>query len=153
MSFHEYEIALLALCIWREAAIDGEAGMRAVAHVILNRVNDVEFPNSFWSVICQRNQFSSMTLKGDLMTVRYPAGDDESFAKALQIAEQVYNLDGEDPTGKAIYYRNPDTATSKWYEENVVDNPGMVESARIGHHVFHRRRVGVPSNPELWGEA
>ena len=155
MKFADYEIGLLALCCWREAAIDGSAGMRAVANVVRNRVNHKSFPDTFAGVICQKNQFSAMTFKGDLMTVKWPAATDGSFAQALDIAEDVYaNPASPDSTGGALFYRNPATATSKWYEQNVAQNPQYRITATVGHHVFHGP-APVPDgyDPALWGEA
>ena len=139
MNFVDYVQALLALCIWREAAIDGEPGMSAVAHVILNRANDHDFPNSFAGVICQKNQFSAMTFLGDPMTIRFPSKEDGAFSTALQIASKVYGLESSDPTGGATFYRNPKTATSAWFQKNVAENPGYVLSKTIGHHDFFAR--------------
>lgn len=149
-----YEVSLLALCCWREAAIDGDPGMRAVAHVVRNRVNHKDFPNSFAEVICQKNQFSSMTLKGDAMTVRWPSVNDNAFAWALAIAEQVYyDPSAVDPTHGAIFYRNPQTATSEWYEENIIQSGHYQQTAQIGHHVFHKPIQVADYDTSTWGDA
>ena len=52
-------LELLAVCVMAEAGNQGLDGMRMVCDVILNRVDDSDFPNTIEGVITQRNQFSS----------------------------------------------------------------------------------------------
>lgn len=48
----------LARVAYYEARGEGELGMRLVAEVALNRVNDEKFPSSICAVVKQRGQFS-----------------------------------------------------------------------------------------------
>lgn len=52
-------LELLAICVEAEAGNQGLEGKRLVADVILNRVNDPDFPNSIEDVITQPYHFSS----------------------------------------------------------------------------------------------
>lgn len=51
-------LELLALCIEAEAGNQGLIGKKYVCDVILNRVDDEDFPDSITDVILQKNQFS-----------------------------------------------------------------------------------------------
>ena len=78
-------------------------GQVAVGAVVLNRVEHPSFPNSVSGVIYQSGAFSCLY--------------DGQFEKP--VADSAYRaardaLNGMDPSGGAIYYFNPATATSKW---------------------------------------
>lgn len=94
---------LLARLISAEARGESYTGQVAVGAVVLNRVEHPSFPNSISGVIYQKNAFSCI--------------DDGQFNKP--VADSAYSaardaLNGMDPSGGAIYYFNPSTATSKW---------------------------------------
>lgn len=55
-------LELLALCIEAEAGNQGLIGKKYVCDVILNRVDDEDFPDSITDVILQKNQFSVVLL-------------------------------------------------------------------------------------------
>ena len=63
------EIELIALCVMAEAEGECEYGQRLVIDVILNRVDDLHFPDTIYDVIYQKNQFSGMY--GDRITRCY----------------------------------------------------------------------------------
>ncbi len=92
-------------------AVNGEArgepyeGQVAVAAVILNRVKHSSFPNSISGVIYQPGAFTAVS-DGQ---INVPIAENSTIYKACQDA-----MNGWDPTGGAIYYFNPDTATSSW---------------------------------------
>ena len=92
-------------------AINGEArgepyeGQVAVGAVILNRVRSSSFPNTIAGVIYEPGAFTAVA-DGQ---INVPIAEDSTVYKAAQDA-----LNGWDPTGGAIYYFNPDTATNKW---------------------------------------
>ena len=101
-----------------EARGEPYAGQVAVGAVVLNRIDHPSFPNSLSGVIYQRGAFSCL--------------DDGQFDQP--IADSAYRaareaLAGSDPTGGAIYYFNPATATSKW----IWSRPQMLT---IGSHIF-----------------
>lgn len=52
-------LELLAICVEAEAADQGLEGKRMVADVILNRVDDADWPDSIEGVILQPYQFTS----------------------------------------------------------------------------------------------
>lgn len=101
--FTQSEIALLARIISAESRGEPYEGQVAVGAVILNRIAHPSFPNTLAGVIYQPGAFSCL----DDGQVNEPVS--ESAERAARDA-----LNGWDPTGGAIYYFNPNTATSKW---------------------------------------
>lgn len=112
------DVYLLARLISAEARGEPYIGQVAVGAVVLNRVEHPSFPSSMSGVIYQKGAFSCL--------------DDGQFDQP--IADSAYRaareaLAGADPTGGAIYYFNPATATSKW----IWSRPQMLT---IGSHIF-----------------
>ena len=109
---------LLARLISAEARGEPYSGQVAVGAVVLNRVEHPSFPDTISGVIYQNGAFTCL--------------DDGQFYKP--IAESAYSaardaLNGADPSGGAIYYFNPATATSKW----IWSRPHITT---IGKHRF-----------------
>lgn len=131
-----YLKALLFLTVWREARGEGDEGMRAVAFVIRNRVR--AWKKDWDDVIAGRNQFSSISLKGDSQLIVWPDDDDIKAKQVWLMCERVFDgVDNDDPTNGALYYYNPKTATSGWFVDNIVKNskehPVL---ANVGRHTF-----------------
>ena len=110
--------ALLARLISAEARGEPYVGQVAVGAVVLNRVKHPSFPNTIPGVIYQSGAFSCIA--------------DGQFNQP--VAESAYRaaddaLNGWDPTGGAIYYFNPNTATSAW----IWSRPLILT---IGKHMF-----------------
>lgn len=97
------DLALLARLISAEARGESYTGQVAVGAVVLNRVEHASFPNSISGVIYQSGAFSCLQ-DGQW---NEPVAD-----SAYQAARDA--LAGSDPSGGAIYYFNPSTATSSW---------------------------------------
>ena len=96
-------VELLARVISAEARGEPYSGQVAVGAVILNRVEHPSFPNTIAGVIYQPGAFTCM-VDGQF---NEPVAD-----SAYRAARDALN--GADPSGGAIYYFNPDTATSAW---------------------------------------
>ena len=112
------DTALLARLISAEARGESYEGQVAVGAVVMNRIAHPSFPNTLSGVIYQRGAFSCL--------------DDGQFDQP--VAQSAYQaardaMNGYDPTGGAIYYFNPATATSKW----IWSRPLIVV---IGKHRF-----------------
>lgn len=97
------DVYLLAKVISAEARGEPYSGQVAVGAVILNRVEHPSFPNTIAGVVYEQGAFTCM-VDGQ---IDQPIAD-----SAFQAARDALN--GADPTGGAIYYFNPDTATSAW---------------------------------------
>ena len=98
-------VQLLARAINGEARGEPYEGQVAVGAVIMNRVKSSKFPNTIAGVIYQSGAFTAVS-DGQ---INEPITQESTVLKAAQDA-----LNGWDPTGGAIYYFNPNTATSKW---------------------------------------
>lgn len=99
------DLQLMARAINGEARGEPYEGQVAVGAVILNRVRSSSFPNTIAGVIYEPGAFTAVS-DGQ---IDVPIAEDSTVYKAAQDA-----LNGWDPTGGAIYYFNPDTATNKW---------------------------------------
>lgn len=113
---NDYE--LLARTISAEARGESYLGQVAVGAVILNRIEHPSFPDTLSGVIYQKGAFSCL--------------DDGQFYEP--IADSAYSaardaINGLDPSGGAIYYYNPATATNKWIRSRPV-------ITTIGKHIF-----------------
>ena len=102
-SAQQNEVALLAKVISAEARGEPYAGQVAVGAVILNRVEHPSFPGTIAGVVYQPGAFSCM----DDGQINQPVAD-----SAYRAAQEALN--GSDPSGGAIYYFNPSTATNGW---------------------------------------
>ncbi len=112
------DVNLLARLISAEARGEPYSGQVAVGAVVLNRMEHPSFPSTMSGVIYQKGAFSCL--------------DDGQFNEP--VAESAYRaareaLNGWDPSGGAIYYFNPATATSRW----IWSRPLLVT---IGKHRF-----------------
>lgn len=116
------DLMLMAKLIHAEARGESFEGQVAVGAVILNRLDSPHFPQTIREIIYQKNsrvyQFS-------------PVGDGsinlDPNEKAVQAAVQA--LQGEDPTGGALFFYNPDISRDQWIRTLPVNT-------RIGNHVF-----------------
>lgn len=112
------DIDLLARLISAEARGEPYSGQVAVGAVVLNRIKHPSFPGTLSGVIYQSGAFSCL--------------NDGQFYEP--VAESAYSaardaLNGWDPSGGAIYYFNPATATNIW----IWSRPLIVT---IGKHRF-----------------
>lgn len=114
------DVQLIARAINGEARGEPYEGQVAVGAVILNRVKSSKFPNTIASVIYQSGAFTAVS-DGQ---INVPIASNSTVVKAAQDA-----LNGWDPTGGAIYYFNPNTATNKW----IWSRPQI---KTIGNHIF-----------------
>jgi N-acetylmuramoyl-L-alanine amidase len=112
------DIELLARVIHAEARGEHFLGQVAVGAVVLNRLHDPRFPKTIHSVIYQQGAFTAVIDKQIHLT------PDEEAYRAAESA-----IAGEDPTGGAIYYYNPKTATDRWIKSRPVIKT-------IGNHTF-----------------
>ena len=97
------DLYLLAKVISAESRGEPYSGQVAVGAVILNRIKHPSFPNTLSGVVYQPGAFTCMA-DGQ---INQPIAD-----SAYRAAKDAIN--GSDPSGGAIYYFNPATATSSW---------------------------------------
>lgn len=99
------DVQLIARAINGEARGEPYEGQVAVGAVILNRVKSSKFPNTIAGVIYEPGAFTAVA-DGQ---INVPIEEGSTVVKAARDA-----LNGWDPSGGAIYYFNPSTATNKW---------------------------------------
>ena len=112
------DVYLLARIISAEARGEPYNGQVAVGAVVLNRVRHPSFPDTISGVIYQTDAFTAVS------DGQFDQPIAESAYRAAQDA-----LNGSDPSGGALYYFNPATATSAW----IWSRPMIVT---IGNHRF-----------------
>lgn len=112
----DYE--LLARIISAEARGESYIGQVAVGAVVLNRVEHPSFPDTVSGVVYQSGAFSCL----------YDGQFNEPVAESAYSAARDA-INGLDPSGGAIYYYNPKTATSQW----IFSRPVITT---IGNHRF-----------------
>ena len=112
------EKKLLARLVHAEAKGEPFAGKVAVADVVLNRVENNQFPDSVESVIYEKNAFQPVQ-NGSIQKKA-----DEESQKAVEEA-----LENGKENEELLYFYNPDTATSDWiFSRKIVKE--------IGNHAF-----------------
>lgn len=102
-SSNNQDVMLLARLINGEARGEPYEGQVAVGAVVLNRTRNPKFPSSVAGVIYQPGAFTA------IVDGQIHANMEQTSINAARDA-----LNGWDPSGGAMYYFNPSTATSSW---------------------------------------
>lgn len=110
--------------LYFEARGESVNGQRAVAEVILNRVDHPAFPNTVCGVINQRGQFS---YKGGSLRMRERA----AAMRAERIAREALAGAPRSLTGGATYFHTTYVSPS-WAKR-------FTRTTKIGSHIFYRR--------------
>jgi len=146
----ETEVRLLAATAWGEARSEGEDGMRAVAHVMVNRIGP-RFGEDLATVILSPKQFSVWN-RGDpnrrlvqglvANPDRYTAGDAQ-WDTAQRIAREVLSGQSVDPTDGALFYHTR-AIRPRWSRQGVGRQV-------VGQHVFYADvpDAGVRDTPRV----
>ncbi|WP_270180572.1 spore cortex-lytic enzyme [Alkalihalobacillus sp. CinArs1] len=116
--YSQNDIKLMANAVYGEARGEPYEGQVAVAAVILNRVQSSSFPNTVSGVIFEPRAFTAVS-DGQI----WLTPNDRAKEAVLDA------VNGWDPSGEALYYFNPNTATSGW----IWTRPQI---KRIGKHIF-----------------
>lgn len=132
-------LSCLTAAIYYEAGMEGPAGQRAVAQVVLNRLRHPDYPKSVCGVVFQGSERPTgcqFTFACDGSLARAPTV--AGWRRARLVAEAA--LDGEvDPqVGHATHYHAV-YVVPYW-------SPGLLKVATIGPHIFYQRpgRGGQP---------
>ncbi|MEO1729980.1 MAG: cell wall hydrolase [Pseudomonadota bacterium] len=123
----------LAQAVWYEAASESEAGQRAVAQVVLNRVAHPSWPASVCGVVYEGSSRStgcqfSFTCDGSLN--RKTGGD--GWRRAQKIAREALGGKVYAPIGHATHYH------TLWVDPYWADS--LAHVGTIGAHRFYRQR-------------
>ncbi len=135
-------VHLLAATTWAEARSEGEEGMRAVAHVIVNRIGP-RFGEDISTVVLSPKQFSSWNLHDPNRPLaqnpeRYATSGEnlETWNTAQEVAREVLKGQSQDPTNGALFYHTR-AVHPRWARFGI----GI---KRIGAHIFY---ADVPDHP------
>ena len=112
------DVEIIARAIYGEGRGEPYEGQVAIGAVILNRVEDPDFPDTVSGVVYQKGAFDAVR-DGQINLTP----DETAYQAALDA------INGWDPSGGALYYWNPQTATSPWIRTVPV-------TRAIGRHVF-----------------
>lgn len=110
LSPEEYNVLLRI--VQAEAGTCDETGKLLVANVILNRMEDEEFPDTVTEVVYQKRQFSPV-MNGSINTCKVTMETRNAVNRALQ---------GEDPSEGALYFMNRSKSSSRnvrWFDANL----------------------------------
>jgi N-acetylmuramoyl-L-alanine amidase len=118
VSVNKTELDLLAKIIYAEARGESYQGQVAVGAVVMNRLASTDFPDTVKAIIEQPRAFTAVD------DGQYQLQPNATAYRAAQDA-----VKGADPTGGALYYFNPETATSKWIWSRK-------QTVKIGRHIF-----------------
>jgi hypothetical protein len=121
----------LAQAIYYEAGFEPEAGQRAVAQVVLNRVRDRNFPNTVCGVVYQgagRRTGCQFSFVCDGSLTRRPPEPDQIVATRKLAADALdgYVVKG---IGAATHYHTD--YVEPWWRTTVV------QVGKIGAHIFY----------------
>lgn len=133
------QLQLLDLLIWREAGNQPYEGMRAVGHVVRNRVNSgVTWWGIGWTqVMLHPEQFSSFN-PGSTGDARWPAEADPSFMLSCSAAAVVYQGIDIDLTQGALFYHDSSIGwPAAWGNQN-----DFVNTVNIGQLSFYKPIAG-----------
>lgn len=96
-------LELLALCVESEAGNQGLYGKKLVVDVVLNRVDDPNYPDNITDVIMQQNQFS-VVLDGRIWTVEPSEETFEAIREELEVRTNTeiifFTSEGYSPYGE-----------------------------------------------------
>ncbi|MCO7176615.1 spore cortex-lytic enzyme [Sporolactobacillus kofuensis] len=116
--YSKSDVNLMANAVYGESRGEPYIGQVAVSSVIINRVADPRFPNNISDVIFQPGAFTAVA-DGQIWLT-----PNDTAKKAVMDA-----INGWDPSNGALYYFNPETATSAW----IWSRPQI---GKIGKHIF-----------------
>ena len=127
----------MALTMWGEGRGEGEAGMRAVGHVIRNRwmakrhgafVTDTV--SAAWQFSCWNEGDPNRAAMLNIDGLRAGSEDHRLWLAAKGLAAEILAGRSEDPTSGALFYHT-DSVQPAW-------SVGLAPVARIGGHLFFR---------------
>ncbi len=129
----------MAATLFMEARGEGLEGMRAVAHVIVNRMNHGGFGGwSVYDVVTSPWQFSPWN-RGFRQPVIANQWQQDRWDEAVEISTEVLSGASVDPTNGALYF-HATYVHPRWAR-------GARGRTRIGNHIFYQNAGGRPIEP------
>ena len=135
----DHQVKCLAEAIYFEARGENIIGQYAVAEVILNRVDDEQFPNSVCKVVSE----GAMKLHSCQFSYNCDGkpeyiNDFKSYKRILKLANIFYNGTARLLTEGATFYHSRDVAPS-W-------TANLKQTKEIGRHIFYKTENRVAKN-------
>ena len=117
----------LALVLWREARGASDECKTAIAYSVLNRVEHPKWwGTTVQDVLFKREQYSSMTHKGDVQLATWPISKEESWLRCIYIASDVIDKVVMNPTTGADSYYDTSIDEPEWAKRSLfvkqIDN-------------------------------
>ena len=131
----ETALMCLAMNIYHEARGEPLVGRIAVAQVVVNRANSVQFPNTICEVVKQGKYYNNQPIKYKCQFSWWCDGksdkvtDQQEWEKAVNLAQKVLLEDIPDVTENALYYHTIDVSPY-WA-------PHYQKIATIENHIFY----------------
>jgi spore germination cell wall hydrolase CwlJ-like protein len=120
----------LALAMYWEARSEGREGMRAVASVVLNRVESDDFPDTPCEVVHEGGETPPCQFSWWCDGRSDAPRDSKQWQTAVALAAQMLSNRGEDPTRGALFFHSA-AIPMPWGVERTL-------TARILRHVYYR---------------
>src|SRR5690606_30273969 len=120
---NQEDVEWLAKMIWSEGRGEPLEGQIAIGAVIMNRVKSPLFPNTVKEVLFEKSYgyYQFTPAQTGIIHVATPNAQNKEAA--------LRAINGEDPTNGALFFYNPQKASSPYLESRTV-------STIIGNHTF-----------------
>lgn len=127
------QVDTMARTIWGEARNQGNAGMQAVANVIMNRVKKGGWYGATPAEVCKKKYQFSCWLENDPNYKKLISVDDSDryFVQAKSIAQKAIDDELGDITGGATEYHTKSIKPDWNYSK-------LQRTASIGDHIFYK---------------
>jgi spore germination cell wall hydrolase CwlJ-like protein len=126
-------VTCLARTIYWEAKGEGDAGMQAVANVVMNRLRHTGFPKTICGVVTQGHEQGACQFSWWCDGKRDDAEEQVPYTLAKEIARQALNRQLADRTDGALYYHQG--VPPSWAKQ-------YLKTAQIGGHLFYKPAGG-----------
>jgi len=116
------QIYCIAYAMYFEGRGEGDRGMAAIGHSIVNRSHNPKYPKTPCGVIYEPGQF----------TYQHHAkiDDQKSFDQAVKLSKPIYDNQDPDLTHGALSFH------AKYVHPSWIKH--MIKTASIGHHIFYK---------------
>jgi N-acetylmuramoyl-L-alanine amidase len=128
-------LSCIALNVYFEARSDNMSGQYAVAHVVLNRVQDNRWPNDVCNVVTQRNDNNVCQFSWYCDGKSDKPDDEYAWAYAQMVAADVLRGEVPDFTGGSTHYH------AYYVKPYWADK--MLYQGDFGSHYFFREIDGL----------
>ena len=128
-------LTCLARSIYWEARGEPEAGMRAIASVVMNRLGHEGFPDTVCAVVTEGSEQGACQFSWWCDGRADEADEAQAYDQAREFARQALNGELPDETGGALYFHHRRVAPA-WADHYPM-------TAELGDHLFYRPQGGA----------